>query len=222
MIAPDDVDALVLAAGRGERLGLGPKALLALGGRTLVERAAAVARSVARRVIVGAPPEDVERVRRLCGPDALVVPGGATRRQTMLGILRESDAPVVLVLDVVHPFVTPELARQVADVARRRGAAVAAVASASTVYWREDAGGLERLPPGAAWMSRKPFAFRRGVLLDGLERYPDPVDDAGLLDILKAAGQELELVPSEPWNIKVTTPDDWRLAEAIERGLRPA
>ena len=38
------VDGIVLAAGRGERLGLGPKAWLTLGGRTLLERAVATMR----------------------------------------------------------------------------------------------------------------------------------------------------------------------------------
>lgn len=222
MIAPDEgVDALVLAAGQGVRLGLGPKALLMLGGRTLVERAVAVVRAVAGRVIVGAPAAHVEQVRQLCGPDVLVLEGGATRRQTMLAIMRESHAPVVLLHDVVHPFVTADLAHRVIDVARRRGAAVAAVASGSGVYRRDGEGRLARLAPGTTWSSRKPFAFHRSAMLRGLERYADSVDEAGLLDLLQAGGQGLELVPTEAWNIKLTTPDDLRLAEAIEHGLLP-
>ena len=71
----DEVDALVLAAGRGARLGLGPKAWLSLGGRTLLERAVAIMRDVAGRVIVGVAADELPRARALCG-DADVVPGG--------------------------------------------------------------------------------------------------------------------------------------------------
>lgn len=219
MPADEDVDALVLAAGQGSRLGLGPKALLRLGGRTLIERAVGVARAVAGRVIVGAPRSHVEPVRRLCGPDVLVMEGGATRRQTMLRAMRESHAPIVVVLDVVHPFVTVELARRVVDLARLRGAAVAAVASGSSVYWRDAAGRLARLAPGTTWSSRKPYAFRRSAMDRGLEGYADSVDEAGLQELLQAGGQRVELVPTAAWNIKLTTPDDLRLAEAIEHEL---
>jgi 2-C-methyl-D-erythritol 4-phosphate cytidylyltransferase len=216
-----DVDALVLAAGQGTRLGRGPKALVMLGGRTLLERAVEVARAVAGRVVVGAPPAHVETARRLCGPGIVAIEGAATRRQTMLALLRECRAPLVLVLDVVHPFVTTELARRVVDVARRRGAAVAAVPSGTSVYWRDAEGRLARHAPGATWSSRKPFAFQRSAMERGLAGYPESVDEAGLLELLQAGGQGLELVPTDAWNIKLTTAGDLRLAEAIEAGASP-
>ena len=67
----------------GDRLGLGPKAWLVLGGRTLLERAVSVMREVCERVIVGVRSADVERASALCGADATVVAGGATHRETM-------------------------------------------------------------------------------------------------------------------------------------------
>jgi 2-C-methyl-D-erythritol 4-phosphate cytidylyltransferase len=75
MTAEPGVEAIVLAAGQGERLGLGPKAWLSLEGRTLLERAVATMRQVVERVIVGVAREDIERAGRLCGPAAVVVPG---------------------------------------------------------------------------------------------------------------------------------------------------
>ena len=112
------VDGIVLAAGRGERLGLGPKAWLTLGGRTLLERAVATMRLVADRVTVGVAVGDVERARAVCGADAVVVAGGATHRETMVAAFRAGSAPWVLVHDVAHPFLTPDLARGVIDAAR--------------------------------------------------------------------------------------------------------
>ena len=58
-----DDEVVVLAAGRGDRLGLGPKAWLVLGGRTLLERAVATMRLAGCRVIVGVAASDLERAR---------------------------------------------------------------------------------------------------------------------------------------------------------------
>src|SRR5688500_17988110 len=101
------VDGIVLAAGRGERLGLGPKAWLTLGDRTLLERAVATMRQVADSVTVGVAEADIERARAMCGDDVVVVAGGATHRDTMTAAYRAGSAPWVLVHDVAHPFLTP-------------------------------------------------------------------------------------------------------------------
>ncbi len=214
-----DIDAIVLAAGQGRRLGLGPKTWLALGGRTLIERAVTVMRQVTDRVIVGVATGDVERARALCGPGAVVVPGGVTHRETMLAALQAGRAPLVLVHDVAHPFVSPELAKAVIAVARERGAAVAAVPGTSSAY---------RVAPGAApmrlasagevWLVRRPFAFRRDDFARGVEL---AAADAPLSVILARVGVSTALVPAPSWNIKLTTPDDWTVAQALARDPAP-
>ena len=216
-VAPQ-VDAIVLAAGLGERLGLGPKAWLTLGGRTLVERAVAAMQAIPARVIVGVPAAHLERARALFGPGAVVVAGGATHRETTLAAFRAGDAPLVLIHDVAHPFVTPALARQVIETARDRGAAVAAVRATSTAYHRVGDAPMTRLDAGDVWTVRRPFVFRRADFARGLET---AAGDEGLSVILGRAGVRTELVPAATWNIKVTTADDWELARAIERELRP-
>ena len=216
MTPAPDVEAIVLAAGRGDRLGLGPKAWLVLGGRTLLERAVATAGQVAGRVIAGVPPDDVERARARCGAAAVVLPGAATRRGTLLAALAEARARWIVLHDVAHPFLTPRLAGEVLEAAPASGAAVAVVRAASTAYREVGSGALERLPPGEVWLMRRPFVFRRADFARGLET--GSADD-GLSVILARAGVATRLVPSPSWNIKLTTPDDWALALAIERGV---
>jgi 2-C-methyl-D-erythritol 4-phosphate cytidylyltransferase len=220
-----DAEAIVLAAGAGERLGLGPKAWLQLGGRTLLERAVETMRLVTDRLVVGVAAGDVERAQALCGHGVTVVAGGATHRGTMLAALRAARAPLVLIHDVAHPFVTPALAREVLARARARGAAVAAVAARSSAYHWSQGGARARLGPGELWLVRRPFACRRAELTEALAAAAD--EDArgrpaeGLSVLLERAGVATEIVPAPSWHIKVTTVDDWALAEAIERGLRP-
>ena len=214
----EPVDGLVLAAGRGERLGLGPKAWLTLGGRTLLERAVSVMRDVCERVIVGVHPTDVERASALCGADATVIAGGATHRATMLTTFAAGAAPLCLLHDVAHPFLTRELALRVLDTARGGGAAVAAVLSASSAYHAPETGARTRLGPYSVWLVRRPFACRRA----DLARVADSArGDDGLSVVLEGAGVQTTVVAAPAWHIKVTTTDDWALAQAIEQSVRP-
>jgi 2-C-methyl-D-erythritol 4-phosphate cytidylyltransferase len=215
------VAAVIQAAGRGERLGRGPKAFVSLGGRTLLERAAIVMRAIAGTVLVAVPPEDVERARGLCGPEVTVIAGGASRGETLIALLAEVRAPWVVLHDVVHPFVTPALARRVIEAARAGGAAVAAIRSTSTAYRAEGRLVKERVDPADLWFTTKPWAFRRDAFARGLTGPREPRDE-GIGAFLRRAGQDIVIVPAEPWNIKLTTAGDWQIAEALERAGPPA
>jgi 2-C-methyl-D-erythritol 4-phosphate cytidylyltransferase len=218
MSQSEPVDGIVLAAGQGERLGLGPKAWLTLGGRTLLERAVAMLRGICDHVFVGVAAGDVERARALCGADAVVVAGGATHRETMVATFRIGTAPLVLFHDVAHPFVTPALARSVLDAARDGSAAVAAVVSASSAYHAPPGAGRSRLGPGSVWLVRRPFACRR---VDFARVAEKAQGEDGLSTLLESIGVHTALVRAAAWHIKVTTDDDWVLAQAIEETLRP-
>jgi len=221
----EGVEAIVLAAGQGDRLGLGPKAFLRLAGKTLLDRAIGVMRSVAERVIVGVPEELVGQVQAIhAGPDVLVLAGGPTRLDTTRRLLAASSAPLIVQHDVVHPFVGVALARQVVAAARRRGAAMAVAPVAEHVF-RADGDLVERVSStGGLWLARKPLAFARGALRlteaprDGDSQTtsaPAPLD-AGTPELLFAAGQPVAIVPVKAWNIKISSPPDWALAQAID------
>jgi 2-C-methyl-D-erythritol 4-phosphate cytidylyltransferase len=75
----------------------------------------------------------------------------------------------------------------------------------------------ERLGPRDLWTVRRPFAFRREDSLRGLAA---GAATDGLSEILARAGVSTALVPSPSWNVKVTTPDDRVVAQAIERSGR--
>jgi 2-C-methyl-D-erythritol 4-phosphate cytidylyltransferase len=148
----------------------------------------------------------------------VIVPGGATRQETLLATFRCAGAPFLLLHDVAHPFVTPALAGQVLETARASGAAIAAVASDSVAFCLARGRAPLRFDAGEVHLLRRPVAFRRDDFARGLEGAP-----AGetIGAILARAGVRMTLVPAPAWSIKVTTPDDWLLAEAIERGLQP-
>ena len=209
------VEAIVLAGGRGERLGLGPKALLTLGGRTLLERAITVMQSVAQRVIVGVPEDCLDRIATACAENVLILAGGKTRMETTLRLFHASRAPLIVQHDVVHPFVTSELTRRVVAAARRKGAAMTAQRADAYLY-RGATEITERVATdGGVWLAQKPLAFLRSAFTRALEYDSGRSEAAGTPDLLLAAGQPIEIVAGDPWNIKLTTSRDWALAQAI-------
>jgi hypothetical protein len=86
------------------------------------------------------------------------------------------------------------------------------------VVQRAPDGSTVRLEPGEAWLFRRPLALRRTDFVRGLEGAPGE-ERLGL--ILGRAGVAFAPVPAPSWNIKITTADDWAMAQAIEQGIRP-
>jgi 2-C-methyl-D-erythritol 4-phosphate cytidylyltransferase/2-C-methyl-D-erythritol 2,4-cyclodiphosphate synthase len=219
--------ALVVAAGRGERLGrFGNKAFVALAGKPLVGYALEALRScpeISDIVLVVAPPE-VERARTsLLAIDGLrterVVAGGADRIASVRAGLQELDAScdTVLIHDGARPFLTPDLIQRCLSAAREHAAVIAALPVTDTVKQVEGqnlvTGTFDR---ARLWLAQTPQVFRRALLAEAHERAAQEggsaTDDASLVERL---GHAVHVVSGDPDNLKVTTPQDLARAESI-------
>jgi len=209
--------ALIVAAGRGERLGIGnpptPKALVHVGGRPLVEWSIEVLSQVCDQVVV-ALPSGVH-----APPGTLGVIGGAERSLSVRAALAASSGDPVLVHDAARPLVTVELARACLDAldARDLDAAIAAVPVTDTIKEAGPDQVVERtLERSRLWAIQTPQAFRRAALERALAQPDDVVaaatDDAALVE---AMGGRVGIVEAPRENMKVTTSLDLRLAELL-------
>lgn len=224
--------ALLVAAGRGERLGAeGPKAFVMLAGRPMIAWSLDALRAVpAISRIVVALPEGVAAPEGTIG-----VAGGAERSHSVRAALAaaypaepaggegpDAGAPpgdVVVVHDAARPLATPELfSRAIAAVAATGSDAVVAAARVTDTIKRagDDLRVLETLDRRALWAVQTPQAFRREALAAALAA-PDDVlaaatDDAGLVE---QAGGRVHVIESPGENLKVTTAVDLRLAEIL-------
>jgi len=204
---------VLVAAGAGARFG-GPKAWAILGGRTLLRRSADAFAHVPDRV-VAVRAEDRGRVDL---PGWTVVAGGARRRDSVaagLAALRPGTGHV-LVHDAARPLVSRAVIDRVVAAAAETGAAIPVVAVTDTIKQLAEgrvAGTPERTSLAAA---QTPQGFRVALLRKALAAVSrDATDDAALVE---ATGASVIAVAGDPANVKITTPLDLALAEALLGG----
>ncbi len=212
-MADGRVAGLVAAAGLGTRLAAGPKAFVRVGDRSLLQWAVAGLEPVVDEVVVAVGVDDVARARAQV-PAARVVAGGPTRQATVALLLSETHAAHVLVHDAARPFLPPAVARRVLAAAREAGAATAALPVADTIVDAETGETLTRERLRAV---QTPQGFERALLVSAHERAAEEgvaaTDDAALV---RRLGRAVRLVEGSPLLHKITTPEDLRLASALE------
>ncbi|HEY3828620.1 MAG TPA: 2-C-methyl-D-erythritol 4-phosphate cytidylyltransferase [Solirubrobacteraceae bacterium] len=207
--------ALIVAAGRGERLGADcPKALVELAGRPLLQWSVQALRAVpAIERIVVALPAGVEAPAGTLG-----VPGGAVRSESVgLALAAAGPGDPVLVHDAARPLLTPALVTRVLAALGAADGAIAAAAVTDTVKRAAADGHVrETLDRSELWAVQTPQVFRRAALERALEVSSEVLaaatDDAWLVE---RAGGSVVVVEAPRENLKITTTLDLALAELL-------
>ncbi|MDX6441399.1 MAG: 2-C-methyl-D-erythritol 4-phosphate cytidylyltransferase [Gaiellaceae bacterium] len=209
--------AILVAAGRGERLGLDhPKAFAKLGEDPLL------AEPLRRLedsdwidgIVVVAPPEWEEPAILLaeelgCGKAVACVAGGATRAESVRAGLAEvpADALVILVHDAARPLITDEVIERVlAPLSEGWDGVVPGLPVSDTLKRvRPDGAVEETVPRDSLYAVQTPQAFLADVFRRAVARGAEATDCAGLVE---AAGGRVKVVEGDPRLLKVTTADD--------------
>lgn len=201
---------LIPAAGVGERLGRGPKAWLRLGERTLLEW---VAWSFAAmdEIWVALPPGPQPALE--LPAQTRLVAGGASRRESVWRLLRQSQSDLVLVHDVARPLVVPEVTARVLKAAAEIGAASPVVSPADSLV-RVEAGQYGHLEDRESLrLVQTPQGFQRQVLIRAHQEVSSGgADDA---ELVRGLGLPVALVAGDPRLYKLTYPADLQILEAL-------
>lgn len=211
---PSEVSVLIPAAGVGERLGLGPKATLPLAGRPVIEWVVAKARQVGSEVIVACAPGVPEPA------GTLRIEGGSTREESVQRLALAAARPWCLLWDAASPFASIALARDVLAAAVADGAATPCLAG--QVRWFVlDQGRVAHAHPGShAGSSQTPQAYRTDLLRAVTQRGAAAGWAAqSTVELFLRAGLPVAAIAGEKLNLKLTTPEDWVLAEALHAQL---
>lgn len=217
---------VILAAGASRRMGTGAsKALLELGGRSVLERstAAVLAADSVKHVVIVTRPEDREAMEIALEAHreriAAWAIGGAERTDSVRAGVHAmpDDVDVILVHDAARCFVEPEDVQRVAVAAYEHAAALLAGPVRDTLKAsRNGFQSEESVDRESLWAAETPQGMRTARFLDVLGRAARDgfraTDDAGLHEHYHGPTR---LVESHSRNVKITTPADVALGEAL-------
>ena len=221
------VAAVIVAAGKGVRAGGDlPKQFRRIGGWTLIRRSL-VSFVETPNVTLVQPvirSEDIDLVRAETAGLNILPPvvGGATRQASVragLEALLPRKPDIVLVHDAARPFASADLIARAIKAAEATGAAIPVLPVTDTVKRVDNAGTIETtLDRNSLRLVQTPQAFAFPALVEAHRRAAaqgreDFTDDAALAEW---AGMKVTVFPGESGNIKLTTPEDFTRAEAIQ------
>jgi 2-C-methyl-D-erythritol 4-phosphate cytidylyltransferase len=222
-----NVSAIIVAAGASIRFGARvPKQFIALGRRPILAWSleAFERSSLISELIVVAPPADevsaIEITRKWVHKVPVkVVPGGATRQESVKSGLDAVDADLewVAVHDAARPLVTLTQIEAVCFLAQEVGAAILAIPVQDTVKVVDEDGLIIRSQDRThLYLAQTPQVCRKEDLrlayklaeVKGIKA----TDEAGLLEV---SGVAVGVVEGSPGNFKITTQEDFNMAEAL-------
>jgi 2-C-methyl-D-erythritol 4-phosphate cytidylyltransferase len=218
---------VIAAAGSGQRLGAGgPKALVDVGGRPMIEwsLAALSAAGSVREIVIAAPPGFEAEVERVAAGRAAVVAGGATRAESVSLALEAVREEVVAIHDAARPLLTAELVDRLVGRLTESGAqCVIAAAPVADTLKKAGEGGVveETIDRTDLWGAQTPQVLR----VDALRTAQEAARASGHLELatdeawlIERVGGPVLLEPTGAPNLKVTGPDDVAVAEALLAG----
>ena len=221
------VTAIIVAAGKSERMGAGTdKAFLNLGPKPVLawsllafERCTDV-----DQVVVVVRKDQIvatKALARMFGISKIraVVAGGAKRQDSVVNGLREidSDTRIVVVHDGARPCVKPETISETVKVAKRMGAAVVGCHIWDTVKFVEKGTVVTRTEDRSKlWAVQTPQAFNAQLLrrayVEAEKAKVEVTDDAAAVERL---GEPVKIYETNVPNLKITTVEDLQLAAAV-------
>ena len=173
-----------------------------------------------RRVVLVLPESNIEKARALLegvdNSEKLTLCAGGDRRQDSATRGLDALGPCgwVAVHDGARPCLSPDILQSALADARLHGSAVVAVPVTDTVKRADsDAFISATVPREGLWAVQTPQVFPFTVLKRAYREVSENVtDDASMVERL---GVKIKLTPGSPTNLKVTNPEDLRLAEMI-------
>ena len=215
--------ALIPAAGVGARMAAnGPKQYIALGGKPMLRHTvdAFVASPLIAHtyVVVSADDPHIDTVVPATDRVTVLRCGGASRMESVRnglaelhGIVAEGDW--ILVHDAARPGLHATLIERL--ITRTGDHAVGGLLALPVVdtVKRDVAGQVDTIARDGLWLAQTPQMFRYQLLRNALAAVTDPATITDDASAVEALGLAPLLVEGHPCNLKVTRPDDVRIAE---------
>ena len=222
------VYAIIPAAGSSRRMGGGNKLVMELGGQPVLCRTLQVFErcDAIDGIILVCRKQDQKIYAGLCADwkinkDMQIVEGGPSREHSVLnGILAcNNQIGYVAIHDAARPLITEEIIRKAVETAKRDSAAAPGVRCKDSIQRMQKGRMIENIDREAIVAVQTPQCFDidliRAALTRAIEQEMKLTDDCGAVT---AMGQPVTITDGSYENIKITTPEDVILGEAILKG----
>ncbi len=207
----EHVVGILLCAGSSQRMGF-DKLQRPIAGKSAIERSmnALIEGGITKLLFVVS--ESTDRfVRALnCPIPNDIVPGGATRSDSVRNALLSSEGDIAVIHDAARCLVSPDLVRVCIQSAKQYGSGIAAVPLTDTVYRTTDSC-ISPVSRDGLMRMQTPQAFHYASIRDAYVGHTEAATDDCALFML--AGNVPHFVPGSEDNFKLTFPDDFTRAE---------
>jgi 2-C-methyl-D-erythritol 4-phosphate cytidylyltransferase len=229
--------AIIVAAGKSQRMGGADKQLRTIAGVPVLARTVAAFEECpdVGAIVLVLNPDNMAAASEMGGEFSWnkvvsMVAGGERRQDSVrAGLVAISQIARqgqqyewVAVHDGARPLVTPELISRGLEAAREVGAAIAAVRASDTIKMVDGSGTITGTPERSnLWIAQTPQVFRTDILIGAYDDLAQSGDDAEATDcarLVERMGRPVKVYEGERTNIKITTTDDLLMAEGIIRG----
>lgn len=218
----DKVGAVIVAAGKGERMGNADKMFAPLGGQPLLLRTTQPFQQCSKIdqiVVVVSGEREIQCRHLVTGPAwskvSDVCLGGQRRQDSVAeGLKHLTDCDWAVIHDGARPLVTVDLIERGLEAVKETGAAVAAVPVSDTIKISDGDRTVRETPPRQnLWAVQTPQIFSIGIIREAYQNADEDVTDSASL--VERLGYKVKLYMGSYDNIKITTPADLALAEIL-------
>lgn len=215
--------AVIVAGGKGERFGKDtPKQFLDLLSRPVLSWSVDVFLPLVEDLVVVLPEDQISNWLRLTGTRReeagyIITNGGSTRSESVLNgleALPKKDNALIAIHDAARPLIKSLFVSELYQICREHGSAVPVTRMRDSLRRIDEAGRSEPVDREKVVAVQTPQVFKAGALRAAYASsdIASFTDDASLME---ASGSEVFLTPGGPWNIKLTYPEDLKVAEAL-------
>jgi 2-C-methyl-D-erythritol 4-phosphate cytidylyltransferase len=174
-------------------------------------------------IIVVVPEEQVQQIKIQARSmpktkNIRIVSGGERRQDSVSNGVKvlSNQCKLVCVHDVVRPFVTKDMISETIKRCGEYDGAIIATQAQDTIKRVQNRRIKETINRSEIWQAQTPQSFQREKLIEALESADrDGVTGSDEAFLLERIGYYVSVVEGTSANIKITTPEDWFVAEAI-------
>ena len=212
-----DISVILVAAGRGKRLGGVDKAFVKIKGREVILYSLNVFLSMSsvKEIIVVLNDSNINKARTLIKNEKVsFVLGGKTRAESVKNGVMASHFPFVMVHDAARPFIRKEFVERIVSSMGDADAVIPVLKVKPTVKYVEDGFVKETLNREKLVFVQTPQFFKKDALINAYKKVPlSGITDESML--IEKAGGRVKVTEGIEENLKITTPFDLIVLESI-------